>query len=54
MLFQFILERKGGGKGRERNRNTDVRNVDQLPPVHTPTGDQTQNLGMYSDRESNL
>ena len=27
------------------------RNIDQLPPVHTLTRDQTRNLGMCPDRE---
>ena len=33
--------------------NIDVReNINQLPPVHAPTGDQTCNLGMCFDQES--
>ena len=38
---------------RERERNMDERNTNQLPPIHTPTGDGTRNLGMYPDQESN-
>ena len=30
------------------------RNIHWLPPVCTPTGDHTCNLGMCPDRESNL
>ena len=42
---------------RERDRQTDidVRNIDwSLPPVHALTGEQTCNLGMCPDRESDL
>ena len=30
------------------------RNIDQLPPICAPARDQTRNLGMCSDQESNL
>ena len=30
------------------------RNIDWLPPVHGPTRDQTCNLGMCPDWETNL
>ena len=30
------------------------RNINELPPIHTPTRDQTRNLGMCPDGESNL
>ena len=35
----LTLEREEGGE----------RNTDWLPLIHTPTGDQTQNLGMCPD-----
>ena len=53
----MILEREEGverKRGREGGRNIDVRNFDQLPPVCVLTGDQTCNLGMRPDWESNL
>ena len=37
-------------RGREKQRQ---RNIDQLPPVHAPTGDRTCNSGMCPDREWN-
>ena len=43
--------RQGVGVGRERNM--DVREKHQLPPVCTPAGDHTHNLGMCPDQESN-
>ena len=30
-------------------RNINMRNIDQLPPVHTLTRDWTANLGMWSE-----
>ena len=45
ILFYFIV--------RERERNTDVRNINQLPPVHAPTGNQTCNLGLCPDQRWN-
>lgn len=40
-------------RGREE-RNTDVKSINWLPPIRTPTGDHTRNLGMCPNRESNL
>ena len=45
-MFLLILERK-------RERNVDVRNMDWLPPVHTPIGNWIRNLGMCPDQELN-
>ena len=39
----LILER-GEGREREGERNMDVSNIDWLPPLQVPTGDQTLNL----------
>ena len=47
-----IYHRKRGKEG-GREKNIDVRGNNQLPPVHIPTRDQTFNLGMCLDRESN-
>ena len=47
----LILEREGG---RETDRHQYERNFDWLPPICTQTGDQTCNLSMYPDQESNL
>ena len=47
----LILER---GREGERTRNINMRNIDRLPLVHAPTGDQTCNLGMCPDQELNL
>ena len=48
-IFIYFLERRGG-REKERERNTDVReNLNQLPLVRSPTGDQTRNLGMCPD-----
>lgn len=44
-MFLVILERKGGGE-----RRSDVRNMDLLPPICTPTGNQTI---MCPDQELN-
>ena len=46
MIVLLILERKGGGGKIEKN-------IDRLPPVCTPTGDGTHNLGMCPDPELN-
>lgn len=47
MFIEFFRE-----EGRERN--FDLRNIDRLLPIHTPTRDQTRdNLGMCPDREPN-
>ena len=45
----MILERE---EERERQTDMDVEG-DRLRPVHTLTGDPTQNLGMCPDQESN-
>ena len=45
MLIDF---RERGREGRKEGENTDV-----LPLVHALTGDQTHNLGMCPDQESN-
>ena len=37
-----------------KKRNIDVRNIDGLPLVGSWTRDETHNLGMYLDWESNL
>ena len=50
-LYLFIIREKGNERQRERNIN--VRNIDQLPLLCTWMGDWTQNLGMCPDRESN-
>ena len=54
----LILEREEGGEGerereRERERLMWERNIDQLRPGHTPTGDWMCNLGMCPDQELN-
>ena len=46
-MFIAFRER---GKGRSRERQTDI---DQLLPICAPTRDQTCNLGMCPDQESN-
>lgn len=46
-MFLLILEREDGEEEREKN-------IDQLPPVNTLTGDQIRNLGTFPDQESNL
>ena len=43
-------EKQGGG---ERETLMRERNIDQLPPIHTLTEDQTHNLGMCPDRGLN-
>ena len=42
------------GREREGEKRWCERNISQLPPVHTLTGDQTYSLGMCFDQESNL
>ena len=37
---------------RERGKN-DVRNIDWLPPIRAPSGEQTHNLGMCPDGGQN-
>ena len=51
MSIDFREERKGE---REREPSMWERNIDRPPPIHAPTRDQTHNLGMYPDQESNL
>ena len=41
---KLILERE-----EEREREADVRNINQLPPVRALTGDQAHNLGYWDD-----
>ena len=50
-IFLLILQRE---EAIERKTETSLweRNIDQLPPVCTPTGDQTHNLGMCPDQGS--
>lgn len=40
-------------RGRARERNINVSNMDRLPPVCVPTRDGTHSLGMRPDLESN-
>ena len=49
-------ERGRSGVGGERNINVreKQRNIDQLPPIHSLTRDQTHNLGLCPDWELNL
>ena len=47
-------ERRNEEGGRERERDIDVRNIDQLPPACTPMSDGTHNLVVYHDWESNM
>ena len=49
MLINF----RKRGRGREREGNINVRNINQLPPVRALTGDQTHNFGMCPDQELN-
>ena len=63
--FSLLLEKEGKGK-RKGKRETSMRerSIDRLPPICSPTGctawpksgigDQTHNLGMCPDWESNL
>ena len=46
-IFLLILDREEGGEREEE------RERDRLHPVYTLTGDQTRNLGMCPDQESN-
>lgn len=48
-VYWFWRERKA-----EREKNIDVRNIDQLPPIHAQTRDWTSNLGAYPGWELNL
>ena len=51
MLIDFRERREGKGR---TERNTDVRDIDQLPDACTPAENWTCNLGMCPDWESNL
>ena len=52
-FIDFYTERETEGeKGREISMSE--RNINWLPPVCTPTGDQTHNLGMCPDWGLNL
>ena len=51
MLIDFRERRRE--RARERETLMWERNINGLPPVHTPTGDQTSNLGMCPDQELN-
>ena len=46
--MHLLIVERGRGGGRERERN-----IDKLPVVCAPTGDQTLNLGMCPDQQSN-
>ena len=59
-MFPLISERQerrkrereeGMERGREREKH---QNINWLPPIRGPTGDQTHNLGVCPHRESNL
>ena len=49
----MFIDFRERGRERERERNINV-NIYQLPLIHTPPGDQTHNLSMCPDWESNL
>ena len=49
-FIYLFLER--GREGKERKRNIDERDIEQLPLVCDPTRDQTHNPGMHPDGES--
>ena len=46
---QYLFLERVEGREKERQRNTNVRNINQLPPTRTPTGEQTYNPGMCPD-----
>ena len=48
-MFLLIVCRERGmwGRERERKRNTDMRNIDRLRPIHALTGDWTLNTLVY-------
>ena len=58
MFFNLLILARGYVywfyRGRQREKNIDVRNISGLPPIHTPTRDETHSLGMCPDQESNL
>ena len=47
------VEKERRGEGEIRGKGGGRKNIYQLPSACTPTSDQTHNLGMCSDRESN-
>ena len=51
-MFIDFKERKWRGR-EEKKTSIWERNVDQLPPVHAPTGDGTHSPGMCSDQQLN-
>ena len=52
-FFSIAFRERGRERWGVERENTDVRNIDHLPPVCTPTGDPTRNLGMCPDWELN-
>ena len=50
----FIDFRGRGWRERERDTSMWVRNIAWLPPICSPAGDRTCNLGMCPDQESTL
>ena len=52
-IYIFERRREGGGGEGERERQTVMweRNINSLPPIGTPTKDQTHNLGMCPDQD---
>ena len=46
------MDSRERGREKERERNI-VRNINQLPPIRAPTGDQTFNPDMFPDQELN-
>ena len=50
-IYLLIWEREDGG---ERERNSDVRNINWLPTICALTRDGTRSLGMCPDQELNL
>ena len=47
----LILEREEGGEGEGQGEGE--RNINQVPPTCTLTGDQTHNLGAHPNQEQN-
>lgn len=49
-----VCRERKGGRGRREETSMQERNIDQLPQyMHALTMDQTQNLGMFPNQESN-
>ena len=46
-IFFFFFRERGGGREKDRERK-----IDQLPLVHTKTGDQTCNPGMCPENQT--